>query len=477
MADTQSRQPRLHVQRGDASTYIWLLMEHLAEPGALPAWGDAARAEHLRALVRDEPILAGAVASLCAKVSALDWQLTGGRNIVTRYHPMLAEAEDGAGWNYLLERWTQDYLITDLGGVLELAREGSLGPVGAIYHVDSARCALTGNANFPLRYVPDYGEKNLHDIPLRPGDFSRIVDMPASSERRLGLGFCGVSRALKSARLLTALYRYEDEQLSDLPPQGVVAITGMTLDEVNTAFDLYEQKNASREKTTFKGVLWLASQASPHQPIDVKVTPFANLPAHLNRTEMVTQYINILALTFGVDSREFWPVSQGPLGTGKEAEIQAQKAKGKGFGKLVAAQERAINWDVLPQGVQFAYDLKDSEDDLLRETIREKAFGNLRKLWEPSLAGEGLLTTEEARRLLVEEGLLPEWVSATYGNQVSEGIAEKAARAGLDRGEDLVVMNRAGEVFALWSSRSYSFSSTKSRIPGREVSASHPFYP
>ena len=301
--------------------------------------------------------------------------------------------------------------------------------------------------------------------------------MPASSERRLGLGFCGVSRALKSARLLTALYRYEDEQLSDLPPQGVVAITGMTLDEVNTAFDLYEQKNASREKTTFKGVLWLASQASPHQPIDVKVTPFANLPAHLNRTEMVTQYINILALTFGVDSREFWPVSQGPLGTGKEAEIQAQKAKGKGFGKLVAAQERAINWDVLPQGVQFAYDLKDSEDDLLRETIREKAFGNLRKLWEPSLAGEGLLTTEEARRLLVEEGLLPEWVSATYGNQVSEGIAEKAARAGLGRGEDLVVMNRAGEVFALWSSRSYSFSSTKNRIPGQEVPASHPFYP
>ncbi|HEY65558.1 MAG TPA: hypothetical protein G4O02_13410 [Caldilineae bacterium] len=433
----------------------------------IPAWGKPGRAEKLREFARAEPILAGALASMVSKVVSLDWQITGGRNRVRRYHEVLSEAEDGAGWSFLLDRWTQDYLNTDLGGVVELARDGRNGPVVALYNLDSARLTLTGNADVPLRYVPHLTQK---PIPLYPGDFSRAVDMPSPDERYFSLGFCAVSRALKVARVLLALYNYEEEQLRDLPPKGVVAITGMTMPEVQEAFKLYEARRKSKEQTTFKGVLWLAAQANPMQPIDVKITPFSTLPDHFDKEQAITLYVFTLSLDFGVDVREFWPASQAGA-TKAEAEIQHQKALGKGFGRLVSGIERAINWDVLPDGLEFAFDQKDAQDDLLRAQIHEKVIVNVRKLWEPNpLTGAGLIDTDEARRMLVEAEAVPAWLAT--GQDVTlhstEDLESEVAKAANDRlaaivekamlepGEDLVAINSRGEMITIWSSRFYS---------------------
>lgn len=469
--NTYSRQPRFSEKRGDGGVaFLWTFMESLAGRGeAIPRWGSPGRTAKLRQLVREEPILAGAVAALVAKVQALDWQITGGRNRVARYHAILGEAEDGAGWSALLDPWVQDYLIADLGGVLELARDGENGPVLGVYHIDAARLTLTGNVLMPLVYSPSDGKGK--QIPLRPLDFSRIVDMRSPDETRRGLGLSAVSRSLKAAQLLMALYRYEEEQLSDLPPQGIAAITGLTMAELAEAYELYEAKRRSKEELTFKGVLWLAAQTNPLQQIGVTLTPFSTLPSHWNRTEIVTQYIYVLALDFGVDPREFWPVSQGPLGSGKEAEIQAEKAKGKGFGQMIAKIERSINWDILPEGLEFAFDLRDSEDDLLRARIQQQIVANVRQLWEPNMvAGAGMISTDEARRILAEQGVLPEWTGA-LGELVTETVAAKAARADLGRGEDFVAINRAGDIIRLWPPRAY----VVNNWPGQEVGQGHPF--
>ncbi|GAB4514045.1 MAG: hypothetical protein Kow0047_25780 [Anaerolineae bacterium] len=460
MAETRSRQPRL-AQTRDVTTYILTLWEAARED--IPPWGSPGRAEKLREFARAEPILAGALSSMVSKCISLDWQIIGGRNRVRRYHEILSEAEDGAGWSYFLDRWTQDYLTTDLGGVIELAREGRNGPVAALYNIDSARLILTGNASVPLRYYPAVGDPRA--IPLYPGDFSRIVDMASPDERRFGLGYCAVSRALKAARVLLALYQYEEEQLLDLPPKGIVAITGMTMPEVQEAFRLYEARRKARDQTTFKGVLWLAAQANPLQNIDVRVTPFSTLPDHFDKEQSITLYVYTLSLDFGVDVREFWPASQAGA-TKAEAEIQHQKAKGKGFGRMLMVIERAVNWDVLPPGLEFRFDNVDSEDDLLRETIRARVIDNVRRLWEPSpVTGEGLIDRIEARRLLRELGAAPEWVADTdeatavsAENAVeveNKALEEIVGRAALGRGEDLVAINRRGDVITVKSARSY----------------------
>lgn len=496
---TASQQPRFaQTKVDDGTSLFWWYMDRQAQATDVPRWGSNGRAAKLRGLIQDEPILGGAVASLGMKVQALDWTITGGKGRVATFHPLLAEAQDGEGWDALLDAWLQDYLVVDLGGVIELARAGRLGPVAGLYHVDASRLTLTSSVTEPLHYWPA-GSKN-KAIPFAPTDFARIVDMRSPDEEKRGLGYSAVSRALKAAKLLTALYQYEEEQLSDLPPQGIVSITGMTMPEVISAMDLYEAKRAAKEQLTFKGVLWLAAQANSLQQVDVKLTPFSTLPAHWDRKEIVTQYIYILALVFGVDPREFWPVSGGSLGTGKEAEVQAQKAKGKGFGRILTLIERAINWHVLPAGLEFSFVQQDAEDALQQATVHARLIENARRLWEPNAGlGHGLIGTEEARRLLYEQQVLPEWLQvgaqdwietsetpeqpgaeeaappgpeeeADAGEPAEDSasqLEQKAARAGLRPGEPLVAVHRDGSQERLWPPRRY--------VPGWEVPAGDPF--
>jgi len=112
---------------------------------------------------------------------------------VRQCQEVLAEAEDGEGWSYWLDRLVQDYVVTDMGGVSELGRDGERGPVTGLYNLDAAALRLTGNTEVPIRYYPRVG--NSQGIPLEPDDFFRVIDMPSPEENRFGLGFSAVSRA------------------------------------------------------------------------------------------------------------------------------------------------------------------------------------------------------------------------------------------------------------------------------------------
>ena len=464
-----------------ASSYLWTFWDRYTDQDVIPEWGNPGRADKLREFTRSEPILAGALASMTSKAVSLDWQITGGRNRVTRYQEILAEADNGAGWSFFLDRWLQDYWQVDQGGFVELGRQGKRGPVVSIFNLDGGVCQLLATPQTPVAYYPRLigGTIGGRRILFEPEDFTRIVDLPSPDESKGGLGFCATSRALKVAKVLMALYSYEEERLADMPLPGIAAITGMTQSEVKAAFDLYKAHRDSKEQTTFKGLLWLAAQSSPINPISVNLTSFASLPEGFDKRTTVDLYVYTLALDFGVDVREFWPASQTGA-TKAEAEVQAQKAKGKGFGRALSSVERAINWDVLPEGLEFLFDQKDSEDDLLRETIREKVIANI-----VALAGGQLLTPDEARRWLVELEMAPEWLAETgittaHGLSnttedapevveqpdlqqppaegktppaADQAVAEKAARARLGPGEDFVAINSAGQVVTLWSSR------------------------
>ncbi len=483
---THSKQPRL-AQTKDLTSWFWTVWENTCQDD-IPPWGDPRRVAKLREATRNEPILAGALASLVSRVVSLDWQITGGRNRVRRYQSLLAEeAEDGRGWAYLLDRWAQDYLTTDPGGFIELGRESRNGPVSGLYNLDVECLTLTGNVLYPVKYSPKLATGFLSGagVPLRLEDFGRIVDLPSTDESKHGLGFCAVSRALKAAKVLLALYQYEDERLSDMPLPGIVTVTGITQDEIIAAKRLYDAQREAKEQTTFKSILWLASQTSPLNPIDVKLTSFAGLPDGFNKEQTITLYVYTLALDFGVDVREFWPASQTGA-TKAEAEIQAQKAKGKGLGRLISSVELAINWQILPDGLEFQFDQQDSEDDLLRETVCEKVVNNVRRLWEPAALDAGIISTEEARRWLVERGMAPAWLAPSgtvslhsteelagettkaLGSLVDKAVAGKVARASLVPGEDLVTINRTGDLITLWSPR------TMFAVPNWPVSAEAP---
>jgi hypothetical protein len=168
-------------------------------------------------------------------------------------------------------------------------------------------------------------------------------------------------------------------------------------------------KRYHRERRKLGHELWtnmlVLMGLDPAQPVTAEFLSFANLPDQFNELEATNIYVNIVALAFGIDVREFWPMSQGSLGTGKESEIQAQKAKGKGVGDIISTLERALNWKVLPPAVTFRFDFQDDEEDKRAAEITKEKTDTIMSMWKPEAVKDGIeppVTRDEIRQMLAD---------------------------------------------------------------------------
>lgn len=414
---------------------------------------DPSRDLYLSEIWKEEPIMAGAVYSMQAKMTALRWAVTGRRLKATKFARVLANAAHmgGYSWSGFLASTAQDFYTTGRGVFWETPRPSEFAPISGLGHIDALCCILTGNADIPMRYS---SETTGQQLSFHEGEFIHFTSMLSPRERRLGSGFCAVDRALRALHLLLGLHDYDDEKLSNLPPEGVAAITGLTMDEFQTALKLWQAKRQQDKSLTFPQVLWLLG-SQPNVEVKVAMTSFSQLPEQFDRRTVVDQYVATVAMCFGVDAREFWPISSGALGTSSETEIQHLKAKGKGPGEFVSETERQINGEA-DEDTQFGYDTQDIEEDQAAaatakswvdvyyplysgtpagkskaspsgkpntemmpnpEEIPEEGAANqaMAAAGPATPAGKGgnveqVITKDELRRLLADKGVLPEWM-------------------------------------------------------------------
>jgi len=141
----------------------------------------------------------------------------------------------------------------------------------------------------------------------------------------------------------------------------------------------------------------------PERPITADFLNFAQLPDQFNEKEATDLYINIVALAFGVDVREFWPMTAGGLGTATETLVMHQKAKGKGVGDLISTLERAINWHLLPDAVSFSFDFTDDDEDQARATLDDTRTKTILSMYLPTPdGGDTVATRDEVRQMLAD---------------------------------------------------------------------------
>jgi hypothetical protein len=419
----------------------------------LPDYGDPSRDFFLSKLWKEEPIMAGAVYSMVAKMEALKWSVTGRRRKAKEYATIFASAAHMGGydWGGFIGSTMVDFYTTNRGVFWETPRNGSdpiIGELAGIGHIDSILCTLTGNKNTPMIYASDTTGQILN---FRPGEYIHFASLPSPREMDLGIGFCAVDRALRAITLLIGLHDYDDEKLANLPPEGVAAVTGLTMNEFQDALTMWQAKRESDRSLTFPQVLWLIG-SQPNVEVKVALQGFSQMPESFTRDIIVPQYVATLALCFGVDAREFWPVSSGALGTASESEIQHLKAKGKGHGEGISGIERQLNGE-MPEDTQFAFDTQDIEEDQNAavvakawidayyplytgtpagktkaspggkpntemvpdkdEITEESASGNAMRETGPLGAPPGpeqVITKDELRRLLADHGVIPEWM-------------------------------------------------------------------
>lgn len=329
----------------------------------LPMHDTFERDQYMSEVWREEPILAGAVYSMTAKMVSLKWHVIGRRLQSKRAAELLSRAAymGGFDWGGFISATSQDFYTCNPGVFWETPKEGNIlsGRLADIGHIDAMSCTLTGNSQFPMVYS---SEETGQVLRFQPGEFIHFSSMPSARERSLGRGFCAVDRAFKAAQLLMGLHDYDSQKLDNLPPEGVAAVSGMTKEEFLDALTLWRSARQQNDSLTFPQVLWLLG-SQPNAKVQVEMVGFSQLPESFDRRTVVDQYINTLALAFGVDAREFWTMTGGgALGSAGESEIQHLKAKGKGPGEFISNVERHINGE-FPEGVDFGFDTQDIEED------------------------------------------------------------------------------------------------------------------
>lgn len=399
---TYSKQPRISDPRTVfGSIFGWL------QSGVAPAEqpyrvNSTARDEWLRSVWRDEAHLAGVLNSAVSIDKNRGWTMIGGRNQVLRYTAVAHSADDGMGWRFYFGREAQSFYATDLGAITENGRDGKGGPLRAIYHVDSARCRLTGKREEPLMYSPaSGGEQN-----WAFDDFFRVVSMPSDDEKFHGLGFCAISRCIELAKLMMAVYEHDKEMLGAKAPKGLLMLHNISGTQWEEAMEAREEKLRGKEREYYGGVAVLAS-GGPEQP-DAKLVALSQLPAGFDLKIFTEQLMYGYALAFGYDPSEFWPVQFGSMGRGRETDIQHMKATGKGGMDFTASyQERFLI--ELPDSLHFEFEQRDIEGDILDAALADKIADWVTKLYESGrTAGEPLLDREQALSLLAERQLIPE---------------------------------------------------------------------
>lgn len=338
-----------------------LLRAFVGRGKKLAPYGTLERDIFMSEIWMTEPILAGAVYSLCAKMGALNWNITGRRNTARAAARTFAEAAHMGGydWGGFIFSTAQDFYTTNNGAFWELAHDPN--PPYALTdlgHIDSLCCTLTGNQESPMIYNSETTGQTLR---FKPGEFGHFASLPSSRERYLGIGYCFVDRAYRAAKLLMGLHDYDSEKLANLPPEGVATVTGLTMDEFTDALKMWLEMRKTDNSLTFPQVLWLIG-SQPNVEVKVGFQGFSQIPEAFDRKVVIEQYVQTIALDAGVDVGEFWSMGGGGLGTAGESEIQHMKAKGKGPGEFISTSERHLNAE-LPDGVDFAFDTQDIEED------------------------------------------------------------------------------------------------------------------
>lgn len=442
-ANPRSKQPRLKGngrEVGELYTSVlnWTRFAKDTEP---PYREDSRlRDEWLSEFWTEEAHWSGVISSVNMIDANRGWVMIGGRNQVARFVPILKNADDGAGWRQWISQQSTGFYTTDIGPVTEVGRDGVGGPMRALYHTDPTKCYLTGDREFPLRHT---------DVqkPWRPDDYFRLVSMKNIKDKYRGLGICATSRALDMAKLMLGIYGHQMEMIGARAPKGLLLLQNITQSQWDEAMKIRDAKLDSDMRRYYNAVAVIAQ--SGVDAIDAKLVALSQLPEGFNLEIFTNLLMYAYALCIGYDPIEFWPVTAGQLGRGRETDIQHRKGTGKGGLNFMLAMQEAIQGE-LPDTLNFEFEQRDQEGMLLDVKVAQEAANLVTTLYagkgsqvpgpRGEQGGEGdpavkplaptlepLISWEEARSLLAKYDVIPDsWT------QVEEQ-AKATDAAGIER--------------------------------------------
>lgn len=390
-------------------------------------WGASlkSRQSELRKLWRlhGGEVVQAAIAVIIQKVQSTTWVIEGPKALAEQAWAVLHNADFGQGWEEFLARVIIDYLTQDNGMFWEVIGAGDPagpleGPVLGIAQIDSARCTRTGDIDFPVTYTDMQG--NIHKL-----HFTRVLfaaDMPAPEEDRFGVGFCALSRSVATAQAIINWSEMRNEMIDDMPPQGLLTISGMNKSAWDKQYAEYQADRDKKNQQIHRGLLTMFNSG---QKLEANLLNFRQTWEGFTESDMYDNCFNLVAMAFGLDRQDIAPLTGHALGSGAQADVLSQKSRGKGVGNVLSLFERFIN-RLLPEALVFRFDFQDDAQDKQQAEIQAIEARTILSLYAstPVQSGatvdnvnmgnagittqnEGIINREEARYLLAKKGILP----------------------------------------------------------------------
>ena len=347
----------------------------------LPPWGGRERLRHLLAWYLDDrnAMVRSVFSSLAKKISSTPWEIRG-RGDVGCFQELLHNANaargGSSGWDDFIQITVLNMLIFDTGAKWLLHGAGPVdgplyGPVTDISTLDPLRVYATGNPIYPYVYYARYNKKRGRASSKHKLHYTRVVslvDSPIGDLRYPGWGLSALSRAITIASREVMMDRYIETSLDDKPKPGILTIGGVMDRKFEEAKAGYIRGLTADEMDIFGQTLVLFGVSGQSTPT-VQHTAFSNAPEEFDFVKYTELDAKIAALAIGVDPQDVLPLSSGALGSGTQTEILAAQARGKTEGDIRAKTTRALNFDVLPRGVEFEMKYQDDKQDETRAGI------------------------------------------------------------------------------------------------------------
>jgi len=345
------------------------VLQFLAGGNALiPQWWSRKRDIELRKFWRQSDHLGGTIWAVQSKMTAIPFKVLP-RDLSIKEHAPIAEyytnlivngSEFAEGWIQLYSKWLEDYFTQDNGAFIEIIGRGNpIGPLEGVpitmAYLDSARCRRTGNPEFPVVYESGNGKLyKLHRTRV-----AIASQMPSGAEQMFSVGFCAVSRCINAAQNLIDIAVFKQEKLGSRPNRQIIITQGgLAPEDLKQAIDDANMEMSNQGLTRFAKTIAAGSVNVPEAAIQVH--DLASMDGFSEEDSTVFG-IATIALAFGFDVRELFPVSKAA--SKADAVIQHIKQRGKSPAHTIEVVQRMINRHFLPPYLEMVFDLQDDAED------------------------------------------------------------------------------------------------------------------
>jgi hypothetical protein len=313
----------------------------------------------------------GARTTLAKQAAATPFVIKGKRR-VRQMQSLLQTAGWGIGWQGFMESLVKDFATFNIGAIVEIVGAGKIdkpliGMPTGIKLLDPIRCYLTGIPETPIVYenfwIDVKGDKRTTFHLMHESRVHRIVDMPDSDERLLGMGESAFYRYIGHHYRQILMSKYTVERLSDQPPAGFLVLGNVREKDIQDATTSYEADRTTEGQTVWRNIKQMQA-LDPQQKIDVQFVNFSNLPEGFDYRTYNDIDRNIVALSLGIDPQDIAPLTGGLSGTSGQSQVLNEKSKSLTIGLLYKMIETMLNTKVFPPSAEFEFKPEDTETGL-----------------------------------------------------------------------------------------------------------------